>query len=43
MQFAERQMQNAKWLWSLVIRVRKLTESDFIFGLHTGKTDQKLD
>ena len=36
-------MQNAKWLWSLVIRVRKLRESDFIFGLYTGKTDQKLD
>ena len=23
--------------------VRKLRESDFIFGLYTGKTDQKLD
>ena len=36
-------MQNAKWLWSLAIRVRKLRESDFIFGLYTAKTDQKLD
>ena len=36
-------MQNAEWLWSLVIRVGKLSESDFIFGLYAGKTDQKLD
>ena len=36
-------MQNAEWLWSLAIRVRKLRESDFIFGLYTAKTDQKLD
>ena len=36
-------MQNTEWLWSLVIRVGKLSESDFIFGLYAGKTDQKLD
>ena len=30
LQFKEHQMQNAEWLWSLVIRVRKLSESGFI-------------
>ena len=36
-------MQNAEWLWSLVIRVRNLSKSGFIYGHCTGKTDLKLD
>ena len=30
LQFVERQMQNAEWLWCSVITVRKLSESGFI-------------
>ena len=35
--------QTPNWLWCLVIRVRKLSESDSTWGHYTGKTDQKLD
>ena len=41
--FTERQMQNDEWLWSLVKRVRKLSESGSIQGRCTEKSDLKLD
>ena len=34
---------NAGWLWSLVIRVRKLNESGSIYRHFTGQTDLKVD
>ena len=43
--FSERRTPNVKhgMTLSFVIRVRKLSEPDFISGLYTGKTDLKLD
>ena len=43
LQLAFGELQNTEWLWSLVIGVRKLSESGFIKGQYTGRTDLKLD
>ena len=36
-------LPNTKWLWSLEIRVSKLSESGSIWGHYNGQTDLKLD